>query len=86
MKDSKNILILASGKQFVTNYVSVIPEPERCYVRLSGYTIPEIAAAFSDPFETTQMIYGNTLITGFTTFLNIKNEESTGTVRVTLKK
>ena len=78
------IIKTATGKEFSCDSLSTIPEPFRVYIRVTGTTVPQVAAVFSDPSETARLEYGSITITGCTKLLAIIPEGDA--VRVNLTK
>lgn len=68
------ILTTASGKKFNSDYLAVIPAPAQAYIRIIGKSLPEVAAIFSNPAETTQLWYGQTYLAQYTKLIFISQE------------
>lgn len=79
-----DVLKTATGKELSCSSISLIPNPVRLYIRISGKTLSEIATVFCDPRETIQLYYGNEYFSGYTKLLAIIPEN--GMVRVNLTK
>lgn len=74
----------ATGRELPCDSLSTIPEPFRVYIRVTGTTVAQVAAVFSDPSETARLEYGSITITGCTKLLAIIPEGEA--VRVNLTK
>lgn len=74
----------ATGKQFDSEYLSCLPDLNRCYVVVSNADISTVATVFSDPVETAVLTHGKTVVEGYTKLLAILPEN--GNIRVNLRK
>ena len=77
------ILKTAPGKLFQCDSLSTIPEPFRVYIHITGASIGEVAAVFSDPSETERLEYGSITMTGCTRLLAIIPEGDAVRVNLT---
>lgn len=77
------ILKTATGKQFRTDYVAVIPYPPLAYIRIDA-PIATVAEVFSDPEETAELWYGDVHLVGYTQLVAITPEP--GMIKIRLRK
>lgn len=74
----------ATGKMFECDFLSVIPNPNRAYLRICGTPITTVAEVFGNPEETKVIQYGDSRLEQYTRLLSIVIEDSA--IRVTLTK
>ena len=71
-----NEIKLKSGKTFLTDFFSVIHNPERMYINISGSSLQEIAEYFGDEHETSEILFDGKTYTGYTFLAIIKEGNS----------
>lgn len=74
----------ATGKEFDTDYIATIPNPEMAFIRICNAAISEVAAVFSEPRETMQLYSGNVYLAQYTRLVGLQPEP--GAVKVHLAK
>ena len=74
----------ATGKEYKSDYIAVIPAPQQAYIRVLNASLAEVATVFSNPQETLQLWHGNNYLAGFTHLVAIVPEP--GAVKVVLAK
>lgn len=77
-------LTTATGKTFDCDVLSVIGNPQICYIFLPGLSILDAARIFYDKRETNILYYGDYTITGFTQLQDVSLINNS--VRITLGK
>jgi len=70
------ILKTATGKEFYSDYIAVIPHPEQAYIRVLDTDITTVASIFSNPDETVQLWHGDHHLTDYTKLVAIIPEAS----------
>ena len=63
----------SSGKEFLSDYIAVIPYPAQAYIRIDA-PIATVANVFSNPEETAEMWYENIHLVGYTKLIAIVPE------------
>lgn len=69
------ILRTASGKEFKSDYLAVIPSPEQAFIRILEKSLPDVAAVFCNPSETVQLWHGQHYLAQYTKLVYICQEE-----------
>lgn len=73
----------ATGKTFQSDYFATIPYPPQAYIRIDAPVV-NVASVFSDPKETSELLYENVILSGYTRLLAIIPEN--GMVKICLGK
>ncbi|MBO4939235.1 MAG: hypothetical protein J6C98_09625 [Oscillospiraceae bacterium] len=74
----------ATGKEFESDYLSVIPVPAQAYIRILDASLATVAAVFSDQKETVQLWHGEHYLAHYTHLVAIVPEMDA--VKVVLAK
>lgn len=61
----------SSGKIYECVFLSELDNPCTLYIRVTNSTLPEVATTFGDKEETKELLYGDTLLIGYTKLLAI---------------
>lgn len=77
-------VITATGKEFPSDYLVTIPEPNMLFVRLLDTPRETAEAVFRNPEETSVLYFGGDRYEGFTEFRSIFDEGDA--VKVGLEK
>lgn len=64
----------ATGREFDCEFLSVITEPPRAYIRIANESLVKVVSVFSDPAETAVMQYADQQITQYTKLVAITPE------------
>ena len=56
----------ATGKEFSSDYISVIPTPAQAYIRILDASLATVAAVFGNPKETVQLWHGELYLAHYT--------------------
>lgn len=62
-------IITATGKEFETDYLSVIPYPAQMFLRILNTPIEIVAKIFSNSLETCKIQYCNQSFEGYTSLV-----------------
>jgi len=79
-----DIIKTSNGKIYECDFLSVIDNPCRMYIRVVNSTLPEIATTFGDKEETKELLYGDILLIGYTKLISIVIEDTA--IRVVLTR
>lgn len=74
----------ATGKKFDSDYLTTIPYPAQAYIRVLNTTLATVAAVFSDPAETVQLLHGGHYLANYTRLVAIVPEQEA--IKVVLAK
>lgn len=74
----------ATGKEYSSDYLAVIPLPNQAYIRILDTSLVEVATVFGDPAETAKLWHGIYYLEGFTHLVAIVPEP--GAIKVVLAK
>lgn len=74
----------ATGKEYQSDYIAVIPMPQQAYIRVLNASLAEIATVFGNQQETVQLWHGNYYLANYTHLVAIVPEP--GAVKVVLAK
>lgn len=74
----------ATGKIFLSDYVSAIPNPQQLYIRLLNVPLSKVASVFSSREETAQLWCGDYYFSGYTNLIALVPEP--GAIKVVLSK
>lgn len=75
---------LADGSEIPVEYLATIPNGH-CFISPVGVSIAEAMAAFTDPEKTKTITYGEHVLTGYTVFVAIMQEEP-GHYKIALRR
>ena len=67
-------VITATGKEFKTDYLVTISDPEMMFVRVLNTERETVESVFRNPEETSVLLYGDRRYEGFTEFQSIFDE------------
>lgn len=74
----------ATGKEYQSDYIAVIPMPQQAYIRILNASLAEVATVFGNPQETIQLWHGGTYLAHYTHLVAIVPEP--GAIKVVLSK
>ena len=61
----------ATGKEFESDYLAVIPVPAQAYIRILNVPLATVATVFADPNETAQLRHGENYLAQYTRLIAI---------------